>query len=201
MEDYTPIGEEIFCRKAGQVGRKFQAFGEGKFWDADRWRFLRCHDVYRKGRIEFDLLDRLHQFTRCIEGLIAAPRGDTTRQFANRTALFIGPHHRDLMKELYQVRSDIEHLNEHKHLMARDRPTRIHLAKLEAVSELIARSCLAHILLDRALLTQFGNATAIRTFWAKPEAEMRLIWGPPLDLTGTLQGFDFDLVSDSDLGL
>jgi hypothetical protein len=83
----------------------------------------------------------------------------------------------------------------------RDRPTRIRLAELEAVSEWIARSCLERILLDPALLEYFGSVEALERFWVKPEVERREIWGPPVDPHAQLRGFKFEFVADGELGI
>jgi hypothetical protein len=42
----------------------------------------------------------LHQYCRCIEGLILPDPGNTKKQFRSRTELFIGPKHHVLMGEL-----------------------------------------------------------------------------------------------------
>jgi hypothetical protein len=72
------------------------------------WRIFRALSVYVKARSETQLLDRLHQYRRCIDGLILSELGSGTKQFKSRTELFIGPRHHDLMGELYDLRSDVE---------------------------------------------------------------------------------------------
>ncbi|KZM49436.1 hypothetical protein [Labrenzia sp. OB1] len=168
--------------------------------DHNRWRLHRCMNLYQEARCERGILERIHQFTRCIEGLIAPKQGQTLRQFKSRTELFVGPHHHELMGDLYRVRSDVEHLHENQHLEEFDRQVRIHLAKLEAVSEWVSRSCLARILRTSELVLHFGNVAAIGHFWAKPEAERRALWGDPINPCATLTGFNFNRVSDGELG-
>jgi hypothetical protein len=41
------------------------------FGAGDRWRLIRCIDSYAKARCNLDALDRVHQLTRCIDGLVA----------------------------------------------------------------------------------------------------------------------------------
>jgi hypothetical protein len=72
---------------------------------------------------------RLHQFCRCIDGLILSEPGQGRNQFKSRTELFVGSRHHSLMGEIYAIRSDVEHLHEHKYLEVFDRPTRLDLAK------------------------------------------------------------------------
>ena len=166
----------------------------------EMWRLHRCMNLYQEARCRRDVLERIHQFTRCIEGLIAPRQGETLKQFKSRTELFVGPSHHGLMGELYGIRSDVEHLHENRHLERFDRQRRIRLAELEAVSEWVARSCLARILLTPALATRFGSADALGQFWIKPANERQAVWGDPVDPLAMLNGFNFDHVSDSELG-
>ena len=56
------------------------------------WRLRRTlqYLYWRHVRLQ-DTLDRLHQYCRCIDGLILPDAGETKRQFKSRTELFIGP--------------------------------------------------------------------------------------------------------------
>jgi hypothetical protein len=73
------------------------------------WRFFRVLHLYQETRTTRDILERLHQYSRCIDGLILPVVGETKRQFKSRTELFIGPKHHDLMGDIYDVRSAVEH--------------------------------------------------------------------------------------------
>ena len=64
-----------------------------------------------------------------------------------------------------------------------------------------SRQCLARILLEPALASHVGSLAALDRFWAKPETERRAIWGPPVDPQVPLVGFNFDRVTDGELGL
>jgi hypothetical protein len=198
VHDETPIGESQL-RQAAEIAGSLQSF-DGS-WKPDHWRFFRCHSIYHCARANRDMLDRIHQFTRCIEGLIASKQGETKRKFKSRTEIFIGSNFHDLMGELYEVRSDIEHLHENKYLEARDRATSVRLAELEAISEWIARSCITRILLDSRLLGHFGSVAALEQFWVLPEGERRAIWGAPVDPNAPLKDFNFGYVSDDELGV
>ncbi|MCF1473141.1 hypothetical protein FS763_14455 [Agrobacterium vitis] len=164
------------------------------------WRLLRCLAIYRDARIKTDLLDRLHQFVRCIDGLIVSEPGRGKQQFKGRTELFIGSIHQAFMGELFDLRSHIEHLHENLHLEIFDRDVRIEIARKEAVSEFIARTCLLQILESPDLCLHFGNVEALRAFWQIEQSERREIWGPPVDPYSVLKGFSFEHVSDQDLG-
>ena len=198
IEDLRPITEDQL-RRASLVGDRLGAY-DGPWRKVD-WRLLRCLEIYRIARNDNNILDRIHQFTRCIEGLILPKQGETKRQFKSRTELFVGPSHHNLMGEIYDVRSDVEHLHEYKHLEARDRLTRIRLAELEAIVEFVARSCLARIIVDPLLAGYFGGVADLAEFWGKHKDERRAIWGDPIDPLAVLSGFSFDHVSDMELGV
>lgn len=180
------------------IGEGLAAIVERK--NAEHWRLRRCIAIYQQGRSERDILNRLHQFVRCIDGLIVSEQGKGERQFKSRTKLFIGPAHEELMGNIYRMRSAIEHLHEHRHLETYDRATRIEIARMEAISELIARSCLSRILLDQTLRSHFGHVDTATTFWKLPDSQQADLWGSPIDPLSALAGFDLDWVSDRDLG-
>tara|TARA_R100001369_G_scaffold86130_2_gene120368 strand:- start:1151 stop:2176 length:1026 start_codon:yes stop_codon:yes gene_type:complete len=164
------------------------------------WRILQCLQLYQEARCNRNIMERIHQFTRCIEGLIAGEAGKTKKQFKSRTETFIGPRYHNLMDELYELRSAIEHLNDNIHLAEFNREARISVAKLEATSEWIARSCLERILLNKEVLIHFGNIDSIKLFWQLSTAERQEIWGSPVDPEMPFRKFNFDHVSDQALG-
>jgi hypothetical protein len=119
-----------------------------------------------EARTNADILGRLHQYSRCIDGLILPNAGETKRQFKSRTELFIGPCHHELMGEIYDVRSAVEHLHENRYLESFDRETRLDLLKKEATAEHIARNAIARIVGDSNLWHHFANTSALGKFWA-----------------------------------
>jgi hypothetical protein len=102
------------------------------------WRIFRSLSVYVDARPLPDLLDRLHQYCRCIDGLIFSAPGNGRNQFKGRTELFIGPREHPLMDQLYAIRSDVEHLHEHKYLENFDRNVRLDLVQKEAAAAVFA---------------------------------------------------------------
>jgi hypothetical protein len=183
---------------AASIGATFSSF-DGR-WRPEHWRLLRCISIYQQARHDSDLLNRIHQFVRCLEGLIAATKGNTTRQFKYRTELFVGPSHHKIMGELYEVRSDLEHLHENRYLADFDRHSRIRLVKIEAIAEWIARSCLSRILQKPSLMEHFGNVESIKQFWGMPPRDQRQIWGDCIDPCAPVRAFNFAHVSDEELG-
>ncbi|MGH6837494.1 MAG: hypothetical protein ACREDT_01570 [Methylocella sp.] len=164
------------------------------------WRFFRTLALYTEARTIRDNLERLHQYCRCIEGLILASPGDTKRQFKSRTELFIGPRHHDMMGEMYDVRSAVEHLHEQRYLEQFERDVRLGLLQKEVVAEHIARTCLARIAGNDAILHHFANSSALSEFWTLPAAERSKIWGDPINPMDALAGYSPRYISDGELG-
>ena len=125
------------------------------------WRVFRSLSVYCDARPLLDLLDRLHQYCRCIDGLIFSAPGNGRNQFKGRTELFIGQREHPIMDQLYAIRSDVEHLHEHKYLEIYDRAVRLDLVQKEAIAEHIARNALAHIIGTPNLWPHFGNTATL----------------------------------------
>ena len=164
------------------------------------WRFFRTLFLYAETRTIRDILERLHQYCRCIDGLILPDAGNTKRQFKSRSELFIGPRHHDLMGEIYDVRSAAEHLHENRYLEAFDRETRLDLVKKEALAEGIARRAIMHILSNPSLWPHFANTTALARFWALDETERRRLWGTTFDMMEPVSGLEPAYIHDGLLG-
>lgn len=164
------------------------------------WRLFRVLHLYLETRTIRDNMDRLHQYCRCIEGLIVSEPGQGRNRFKSRTELFIGPRHHTLMGEAYDVRSDVEHLYENKHLEVFDRAARLELVKKMEMMEYIARSALVRILLDSKLWSHFANTDTLKAFWALSESDRRTLWGATINPTDALADFDPRYINDGQLG-
>lgn len=163
------------------------------------WRLFRTLAVYIAARTTGDVLDRLHQFCRCIDGLILPDIGQTKRQFKSKTELFIGPHHHNLMGEIYDVRSAVEHLHENRYLETFDRELRLSLLQKEAIVAHIARTALGHIVAVEALWHHFANTDSLERFWKLPKAERQQIWGSVTNPMDALIDFDPRYIHDGQL--
>jgi hypothetical protein len=161
------------------------------------WRLFRVFHLYLEARLIRDNMDRLHQYCPCIDGLIVPKQGEAKKQFKSRTELFIGPCHHDMMGETYDVRSDVEHLHENKHLEVFDRTARLELVKKLEMMEYIARSALVRIVLEPKLWPHFANTQA---FWALDLQQRRTLWGAAINPTDALGEFDPRYISDDQLG-
>ena len=184
---------------AAQLGEKLDLMAQEPV-PGVRWRLLRTLHIYIQTRTIRDLVDRIHQYCRCIEGLILPVIGRTKRQFKSRTELFIGPAHHKLMGALYDIRSDVEHLHEGRYLETFNREVRLDLVKKEAIVEYIARAALARICSQDALWQHFGDTAALSKFWALSAAKRQQIWGEPIDPMVSITDFDPKYLNDEMLG-
>jgi hypothetical protein len=191
------LAKDIYL--AAQLGEGIDAL-TAALLHGGHWRFFRTLHLYTEARTIADNLERLHQYCRCIEGLISPDPGDTKRQFKSRTELFIGPRYHDMIGEIYDVRSAVEHLHEDRYLEPFNRETRLELLKKEAIAEYIARNALVRIVGDRNLWPHFANTSAVRKFWASGQRERRQAWGDPIDPAEAVVDFDPKYISDGQLG-
>ena len=186
---------ETGARIADKIGRIVDASLPG-----GHWRFFRVLHLYQETRTTPDILERLHQYSRCIDGLILPRVGETKRQFKSRTELFIGPRHHDLMGEIYDVRSAVEHLHENKYLEGFNREVRLDLLKKDAIAEHIARASISRIIENPALWPHFANTASLGAFWSQSDTERRKLWGGPIDAMAALADYDPKYIHNGMLG-
>ena len=182
-----------------RIGGKIKAMEEAPL-PSGHWRFSRVLHLYRETRTTRDILERLHQYSRCIDGLILPSVGETKRQFKSRTELFIGPRHHDLMGEIYDVRSAVEHLHENRYLEDFNRKVRLDLLKKEAIVEYIARTSISRIIENPTLWPHFANTTSLGAFWSLADTEKRKLWGDSIDPLAAIAEFDPKYIDNSALG-
>ena len=164
------------------------------------WRFFRILHLYQETRTTRDILERLHQYSRCIDGLILPSVGETKRQFKSRTELFIGPRHHEMMGEIYDVRSAVEHLHENRYLESFDREMRLDLLKKESIVEYVARASISRIIENPTLWPHFANTASLGAFWSLSDAERKKIWGEPIDPMVALADYDPKYIHNGVLG-
>lgn len=198
IRPYPPVGlEDVLL--AAHLGEMLEAFLNARV-RGGHWRFFQTLNIYIQTRTTQNILDRLHQYCRCIDGLILPDAGETRRQFKSRTELFIGPRHHELMGEIYDVRSAVEHLHENRYLEPFDRTIRLDLLQKEAIVGYIARTALARILNDDNLWSHFANASLLSEFWKLPSARRKEIWGESIDPMVAVSQFNPSYIHDGMLG-
>jgi len=184
---------------AGQLGENLIELEQAHI-AGGRWRLFHALDIYIKARSRTDILDRIHQYCRCIDGLILPEPGRTKQQFKSRTELFIGPRHHELVGQIYDIRSAVEHLHENRYLEQFDRGTRLDLVMKEAFIEYVARNALARTLSNREIWLHFVNVEALTRFWALSANDQRQIWGDQIDPMNALAEFNPGEIHNGVLG-
>jgi hypothetical protein len=193
-----PEVSQAELRKAAELARGLVRLGSIAKGDS-HWRLFRILHLYVTTRPVRDLLERLHQYARCIDGLVLTRPGRGASDFKARSALFIGGGHDDVMGDIYDNRSTVEHLHEDRLLEPFDRSKRLDLLRREAIVEHIARTALARIVGNERLWPHFANRAGLEGFWALPPDEQRKIWEPPIDPLEALKEFDPTYIQDNDL--
>lgn len=167
-------------------------------------RLKRAISAFLAGIHETRHDERLHQFCRCIDGIVLSGKGSGKKDFKSRTALFTGAGHEAVADEIYEMRSAVEHLRpaESEAVGCADlKAQRIRVIERAVQAEIIARHCLNRILLSADLLRRFESDDQIKQFWALSEDEQRKAWGV-LNFDGDLaQAVETQFVGNDDLGL
>jgi hypothetical protein len=84
--------------RAGQLAAALSAYSRASP-AGGCWRFTRVVSLYAATRAIKEMVDRIHQYALCLDGLTVPPmRGGTGKNFADRVSLFVGSAHRDLFE-------------------------------------------------------------------------------------------------------
>jgi hypothetical protein len=180
--------------RAGEIALALREWAEA----GGSWHFNHVLQIYASARANPDPLERIHQFSRCVEGLIS---GETKRHFIARTETFIGASWQKEMGSIYDVRSAVEHLREYEILEPASRSSREDLLRKAALMEHLSRHCVGHVLLTKSLWSHFSSPAALESFWKLSSADRGKLWGPPIDLSSDLATFHTQYIRDEDLGL
>jgi hypothetical protein len=146
--------------------------------------------------------ERFHAFVRATEAIFKCtiarkrdakarrsmkrPWRDITSTFLQRGQTIIGSgrSNKALLKQLYGIRSNIEHI---KDIKPGVRPVRgLHesdvfpFRALEA--EILASTIYERILTDDALFSAFSTEAKVEGFWARRADQRQSTWGPPRDI-------------------
>jgi hypothetical protein len=193
-----PEVQQAAMRQAADLAAKVRKLGSIAKGDS-HWRLFRVLHLYVSARPERDLLDRLHQYARCIDGLLLTRPGRGASDFKLRSALFIGGGHDNVMGEIYDNRSTIEHLHEDRLLEPFDRARRLELLRKEAIVEYIARTALFRIVGDESLWPHFANRDGLERFWALDADARQEVWGPCINPLDAVAEFDPKYIHDEHL--
>ena len=140
--------------------------------------------------------ERLHEFVRCAEGFANPPFGQSAVHFAARLSRLCAGRSRHDLKQLYAIRSGIEHLHGLESRLPKvSKRRRFQLMLMRcAQAEALARHLLTTYLLNPALWRHFRDRSAIDAFWALPPSKLRGLWPSRLGLASVVRHFDSDEV-------
>jgi hypothetical protein len=197
--DAHEVGPTVLRTAAGLVAAiaDLEAIGGFK-------RIGRVYGIFQRALQNPDHVERFHQFCRCIEGFILPDISRTTRQFQSRTELFIGGQHHAMMRRLYEMRSQVEHLHQvsFDDWPRDERERRLILLRESSFIEELARRCIAHFLQRRELWPHYVDDAALSQFWSADNVgTRRTAWGPPFNLNELRRRFHDERISNADLAL
>jgi hypothetical protein len=165
-----------------------------------RYREVSVLSTYFSARSTEYMVERIHQYLRVIEALLIPRIGRTKRDIRSRIELLVGEGYGDMFDEIFDIRSNVEHMNEFVFEDA-DRHARLRHMELDIIMENLARESLKKILLNQELRRIFFSRDRVRAFWEMNADERREIWGAPFDPTNVMRDYPFDIIPDNSLGI
>lgn len=129
--------------------------------------------------------DRFHQFVSAVEALIKPRQGKTQKDFVHRSqTLAVALNEtQEALAQMFDIRSNVEHLHSIIKGLPGDRAERIELAnRLTRQIDALARFSFCRVLESETLFNLFKLDEQIDEFWARPDHERRQIWGNGLDI-------------------
>lgn len=161
-------------------------------------RFKRIMQAFSLGIQELHADIRLHQFVRCIEGFILPEIGNTRNQFKSRTELFIGNGKHSDMEDLFDLRSQAEHLHDTLDYMRKHNKGLPELFQRAFEAEGLARYCISRFLEKPDIWEHFKTDKNLDNFW-RSTVEFRLdLWGSAMDFEALSRRFESSMVQGED---
>jgi hypothetical protein len=170
--------------------------------DHDRFdgheRMERAFRAFREASETLYVDTRLHQFVRAAETLVAPHDGAT---FAVRVQRVCAGNARPGLKQIYSIRSGIEHLHGPydrmpKRLSRRGRLWRLVMRTMQI--EAVSRYMLTHYLLRPSLWPHLATLKGVKQFWSRGRADFLSEWPSRIAFTSLLRDFDYKAVEDAE---
>ncbi len=148
-------------------------------------RLRRGLNALFRGSEETEGGDRLHQFARALEALVKPNIGNTKTQFTHRAQTFAraGLEARNTLLQIFDIRSQVEHMHSPLNALDGTEEERIALANMRTrQADMLSRFAFSHLLESEKLLEIFRTDANIDAFWRIKDHERVLMWGDRLDL-------------------
>jgi hypothetical protein len=157
-----------------------------------RHRMVRALRAFRLGAESHELGDRLHQFVRTIEAFVVPPPKGSAVHFGRRLGPLLKPRGYAVAKELYDIRSAVEHLRGPFGGLPRKprggKRLRLLIRAIEA--EAIARYLLFTYFTNRSLWPHFGDKRAAEAQWETGAPALLAAAGDPIPLLRLRRSLD-----------
>jgi hypothetical protein len=175
----------VEIRRAVWLGRRLRYIQEAP---RPEWgRLIRgLKTLLLANRLQNQSGDRLHQFVRALEAVITPRIGESKSDFAHRgqTLAVANAQTREVLIELYDLRSAVEHLNVPQNALQADTEAE----RLAVVNrrtrqaDTLARASLLRVLESSVMFNIFRRDAEIEDFWRLREHARSLLWGERLDI-------------------
>ncbi len=154
------------------------------------------NNCFLNGTRSDHVYEKIRNYVRTIEAFILPDTGKTTKQFKSRTEIFIGTGQHEIITELYEVRSAIEHLHDPlvKLNGESNKQKFTELLKLGITAEYMERNCIVRFIENHHLWDYFSSDEKIIQFWEMENAKKKELWGEPIELKKIEESFDANRV-------
>ena len=148
-------------------------------------RLRRGLNALSRGSEETGGGDRLHQFARGLEALVKPNIGNTKTQFTHRAQTFAraGLETRNILLQIFDVRSQVEHMHSPLNALDGTEEERIAVANRRTrQADILSRFALRRVLQSDNLLEVFRTDSNIDAFWRMNDHDRVRMWGNRIDL-------------------
>jgi hypothetical protein len=171
-----------YVEDAAALAPRLQRIANG---GTDNWNRLRrgIRALLIGSQIENVEGDRLHQFVRALESLVLPREGSSAREFAHRCRVFARTAEPQALRQLYDMRTSVEHLHSAARDVSGQLRERIDLVNRRTrQADALARFAIGRVIKSDALLNHYRDDRAIAAFWKLSDADHRTLFGDSLDI-------------------
>ncbi len=180
-----PVGDEV-ARRALALAEAFLPL------DATADSFVRLKKgiaAWMRGVQMSSGDDRLHQFVRALDALCFTSPGNGKKELRERLQRVTSGLSGSELGELYDLRSQVEHLNEISPKVPHERIKDIERLGTFRIfqAERLAAELFMRVLKRESLRCHFESDDSIRKLWQLPNTELLELWGDRIDLGDVLE--------------
>ena len=174
---------ESLCRQAKVFEERYACIEDS----SDYARVKRGMRALLRAISEPNIQERIHEYVRALEAVAKPEVGKSTTQFTHRCLTFAlaSIATRAVLKECYNIRSAVEHMNFVDDVFSGCSSSEIPLRIEQRVRQIekLATSVYLRLTTSPKHSKIFETDTAIDNFWSKPDDERHTLWGQPVDIS------------------